>query len=81
MANGRERSTVKFFNRAKKFGFIVSAFGGRDIYIGLAEVDRCGLPRDPRTGDRITFVPWGVTKGNRATQLEIELGTKGKADG
>jgi cold shock CspA family protein len=69
MPNDRENGTVKFFVR--KYGFIARDSGAADAYLGLDEVERAGMGRDPREGDRISFIAWRQSRGDAATQLEF----------
>lgn len=43
--------TVKFFNAAKGYGFIVPSGGGPDIFVHATSVERAGLAE----GRRIAF--------------------------
>lgn len=63
-APGRERGLVKWFSRARGYGF-VTAVGGDDVFVhksGLAE----GQPL-PRAGQLVEF---GVGRGPRGAQAE-----------
>lgn len=46
--------TVKFFNAAKGYGFIVQSGGGPDIFVHATSVERAGLA-GLAEGQRITF--------------------------
>jgi len=35
--------TVKWFNRAKGYGFIQSQAGGKDVFVHISAVERAGL--------------------------------------
>jgi cold shock CspA family protein len=72
MSDGREWGTVKFFNRAKMFGFITPDHGEVEIYLSLYEVEAAELPHDPRQGDRISYIARRMSKGDAATQVEFE---------
>ena len=46
--------TVKFFNLAKGFGFIVPEDGGKDIFVNKTAVERAGMS-DLAKGLNISF--------------------------
>lgn len=50
MING----TVKWFDRAKGFGFIQPEHGGKDAFVHISAVERAGA-EDLRDGQRVQF--------------------------
>jgi cold shock protein len=46
--------TVKWFNRAKGFGFIQPEGGGKDVFVHMSAVGRAGLDT-LNEGDRISY--------------------------
>ena len=50
MASG----TVKWFNPAKGFGFIVPSDGGRDVFVHISAVERAGM-QVLNEGQKLTF--------------------------
>jgi cold shock protein len=56
--------TVKFYNAAKGFGFIVRDGGGNDVFVHASALDRAGIT-GLREGQRV-FV--GVAEGQRGSE-------------
>lgn len=46
--------TVKWFDRAKGFGFIQPEDGGKDAFVHISAVERAGVD-DLRDGQRVQF--------------------------
>jgi len=46
--------TVKWFNPAKGFGFIVPSDGGRDVFVHISAVERAGM-QVLNEGQKLTF--------------------------
>ncbi|MBP5855751.1 CspA family cold shock protein [Marivibrio halodurans] len=62
--------TVKFFNTAKGFGFIVPDNGGPDVFVSIRTLERCGVPTiDSDQRVRITTRPGD--KGPMAESVEV----------
>ena len=63
MGNG----TVKFFNRAKGFGFIIQDDGGKDVF-----VHQNGLIDEINEGDKVSFDVEEGQKGLNAVNVRVE---------
>ena len=61
-----KEGTVKFFNRAKGFGFIQSSEGGEDIF-----VHQSGLIDDINENDKVKFNVEQGQKGLNAVNVEL----------
>lgn len=60
--------TVKWFNATKGYGFITPDEGGKDAFIHISEVQRCGL--GPLTeGQRVNFNIRQEPRGLKAVDL------------
>lgn len=59
-----KEGTVKFFNNAKGFGFIVPSAGGADIF-----VHETGLKDDIRENDRVEYEEEQGRKGLNAVNV------------
>jgi CspA family cold shock protein len=46
--------TVKWFNAAKGFGFIVPSDGSKDVFVHISAVERAGLS-SLREGQKVSF--------------------------
>ena len=46
--------TVKWFNAAKGFGFIVPSDGSKDVFVHISAVERAGL-RSLNEGQKVNF--------------------------
>lgn len=62
MSNG----TVKFFNGAKGFGFIVDDEGGKDVF-----VHQNGLTEDISEGDKVSYDVENGKKGLNAVNVKV----------
>lgn len=62
MGNG----TVKFFNNAKGFGFIVPEDGGKDVF-----VHQSGLTDEITEGDKVSYDVQEGPKGLNATNVKL----------
>jgi cold shock protein len=56
--------TVKWFNTAKGFGFIVPQDGGKDVFVHITAVQSAGL-RGLDEGQKVTF-EIGMDRGKAA---------------
>ena len=63
MSNG----TVKFFNRAKGFGFITPDDGSKDVF-----VHQNGLTDEINEGDKVSYDVEESPKGLNATNVKVE---------
>lgn len=61
-----QEGTVKFFNEAKGFGFIVPANGGPDIFVHVS-----GLISEIRQNDRVSFEVQNGKKGLSAVNVRV----------
>ena len=68
----RITGTVKFFNAAKGFGFIVPEQGGNDVFVHATALERAGI-RSLNEGDRVSFVLEDDRRrrGKQAGQVEL----------
>jgi arsenate reductase (glutaredoxin) len=66
MPNG----TVKFFNAAKKFGFITPDEGGKDVFVPVASVAAAGISA-LRAGQRVSFETTPDGKGPKVVNLVL----------
>jgi CspA family cold shock protein len=48
------QGTVKFYNPAKGFGFIVPDDGGSDVFVHVSELERTGM-QDLVEGQKVSF--------------------------
>jgi len=64
------KGTIKFFNKAKGFGFITPDDGSRDVFLPPVTVTTTGAAR-LKTGQRVTFVSEPDVKGPKAVKLEL----------
>ena len=63
------KGTIKFYNSAKGFGFIVNDKDNKDIF-----VHNSGLKyKSPRDGDRVTFDTEQGKKGLNAVDVKLEV--------
>ena len=59
------KGTVKFFNEAKGFGFIVDQATGQDVFVHVT-----GLVDDIREGDVVTYETARGKKGINAVNVQ-----------
>jgi CspA family cold shock protein len=59
--------TVKFFNEAKGFGFIVPDDGGKDVF-----VHKNGLTESIAEGDKVSYEVEQGQKGPNAVNVKVE---------
>ena len=69
----RQNGTVKFFNSAKGYGFIIPDDGGADVFVHVTAVEQSGL-QAVTDGMRISFEtePDKRGKGPKAVELQAE---------
>jgi len=60
--------TVKWYNAAKGFGFIVPDGGGKDVFVHVSALDRAGITY-LKEGQRV-FV--GVAEGQNGTRSRLD---------
>ncbi len=60
--------TVKWFNATKGFGFITPDGGGKDAFVHISEVQRCGLDRLDE-GQRVNFEIKQEPRGPKAVEI------------
>lgn len=61
--------TVKWFNDAKGFGFIVPDSGGKDVFVHHTSIMMKGF-RTLAEGDRVTYELTTGAKGPQAEQVQ-----------
>ena len=66
MPNG----TIKFFNAAKKFGFVTPDDGGKDVFVPVASVAAAGISA-LKAGQRVSFETAPDGKGPKAVNLAL----------
>jgi CspA family cold shock protein len=64
------KGTIKFFNKAKGFGFITPDDGARDVFLPPTTVTTAGAAR-LKTGQRVAFEFEPDVKGPKAVKLEL----------
>jgi CspA family cold shock protein len=64
------KGTIKFFNKAKGFGFITPDDGSRDVFLPPVTVTATGAAR-LKTGQRVTFEAEPDVKGPKAVKLQL----------
>lgn len=60
--------TVKWFNATKGYGFITPDEGGKDAFVHISEVQRCGMGRLTE-GQRVNFNVRQEARGLKAVDL------------
>jgi CspA family cold shock protein len=68
----RVNGTVKFFNKAKGYGFITPEDGSKDVFVHASALERSGLPLLDE-GDTVTFVIEDDPRGRGKQAANIEL--------
>ena len=71
IAVGNATGTVKFFNAAKGFGFVVRDDGGEDVFVHISAVEQIGL-RELAEGQKLSFTLTDRNGRISATDLVIE---------
>ena len=62
------RATVKWFNKAKGFGFITPDDGKEDVFAHYTAIEGTGY-RSLRDGERVEFESESGDKGEQATKV------------
>ncbi|WP_045859885.1 cold shock domain-containing protein CspD [Teredinibacter purpureus] len=65
--------TVKWFNNAKGFGFILPEGGGEDLFAHYSSIDMDGY-RTLKAGQPVTFEVEQGDKGLHAKQIKLSAG-------
>ncbi len=60
------QGTVKFFNKAKGFGFITPDGGGKDVFVHMS-----ALRDEIREGDKVTYDVEQGQKGPAAVNVKV----------
>jgi len=60
--------TVKWFNHAKGYGFIMPDDGGRDVFVHISTVESAGM-QGLTEGQKVNFTAVEEAKGLKATDL------------
>jgi cold shock protein len=64
--------SVKWFDPIKGYGFIVRDDGGPDVFVHVAQLERCGLDA-LKTGDEVAFELVANRKVNKTEAAVIRL--------
>lgn len=64
------RGTVKWYNPAKKYGFIKPDSGGSDIFVHISALEKAGLS-SLNEGDKVSFET-EVSRG-KSSAVNLEL--------
>lgn len=61
--------TVKWFNQAKGYGFIVPDEGGQDVFVHVSAIEQAGLS-SLNDGQKISYKVVSNPRGEKAVDLE-----------
>ena len=61
--------TVKWFNQAKGYGFIVPDEGGQDVFVHVSAIEQAGLS-SLTDGQKISYKVVSNPRGEKAVDLE-----------
>ena len=64
------RGTVKFYDPAKGYGFILPDDGGREVFVHMSTLSRSGLD-GLLPGQRVSVWAEEVPRGLQATEVEL----------
>jgi len=71
VAGDFERATVKWFNRARGFGFVIQGEGSADIFVHMEIMRRSGI-RELRPGQRVQVRFGRGPKGLMAAEIRLD---------
>lgn len=70
MDNTKVQGTVKWFNKAKGYGFIEPDGGEHDIFVHYSGISGSGY-KQLREGQRVEFIVESVPKGQQAVDVTV----------
>ncbi len=65
------KGTVKWFNHAKGYGFIVPDDGGSDVFVHISTVESSGM-KGLTEGQKVNFTAVSEAKGMKCVQLQAD---------
>ena len=68
----RQNGTIKFFNHARGFGFVVPDDGGKDVFLHITALERSGLPALDE-GARVSFETQEDSRGKGPQAVNLQL--------
>ncbi|MDE0348223.1 MAG: cold-shock protein [Gammaproteobacteria bacterium] len=71
--------TVKWFNNAKGYGFVLSESGGGDLFVHYSSIQMAGY-KTLRAGQRVDFDVQEGPKGPHAINIRLAEGETGPED-
>jgi len=69
---------IKFFNKKKKYGFIIKDDDGKDIFFHLTGISDPILRNDIFSSQNVNFSIMKEEKGEKAVNIRLELRKIGK---
>ena len=69
----RTSGTVKFFNVAKDFGFIITEDDSKDVFVHATALEAAGI-RSLNEGDKVTFMLEDDRRGRGKQAGQIQKG-------